>query len=145
MRRPRLSVQHCVVTQTTTRSGSPPTSNLLGVNHYLTVPTDAEFPRTVSTMDVFVRFFLRNPRTTKIAVEVWWLDANGADRMLVNSYVHNVRFGPNISVHDQVFRMVNVRLPGEGLYAVRVLRVRRPGPEPLPRVLLSADYFEVMR
>jgi hypothetical protein len=53
----RLRVQHCLVNQTTRQYGQNPTSDLLGVDYFHTVPPDTEFPRTVGKLELFVRFF----------------------------------------------------------------------------------------
>ncbi len=51
-----LHVQYCVLTTVTRQYGSRPTSDLLGVDYYQTVPADTEFPRRLGTRVLFVRF-----------------------------------------------------------------------------------------
>jgi hypothetical protein len=78
----RLRVQHCVVNMTTRQYGPHPTSDLLGVDYFHTVPADTEFPRTLSKLELFVRFIGTGGVAGRIRVTVSHLDANGADHQL---------------------------------------------------------------
>ncbi len=109
----RLRVQHCVVNVTTRQYGPIPTSDILGVDYFHTVPADTEFPRTLGKLELFVRFF-------------------GTD-------------GVSGSVRVTVSHL-NVLVPGEGTYAVRVTRrVRRPWEAKPGWRVLAADYLHIAR
>lgn len=70
MSRPRPDVQLCVLCHTARRYGPHPTWDLLGVDYTHTVPPDAEFPRYLPRLDLFVRFLVANLGPTDIAVRV---------------------------------------------------------------------------
>lgn len=146
MSRPRLDVQLCAVNTTTHQYGpDPPSNNLLGVDFLRAVPPDTEFPRTLGRLDVFVRFFVAHLESTTIAVRVWHLNPDGTDRERVNEYLFEVPFQPSEIFRDRVFRLVNVRLPGEGDYAVRVCRRARHKWKRDRWRVLATDYFRVVK
>ena len=141
----RLRVQHCVLAATVSQSGPNPTSNLLGVDYYpLTLAPDVEFPRAIGRIDLFVRFFPRKLGPTPIAVRVYWEAPAGGRRSRVGDYRFQLPFTPTVRVLDRVFRLVNVHLPGRGLYSVRVCWKRT---HPWRRVpvwqRLASEWFEV--
>jgi len=67
-------------------------TNLLGVDYLRTLPAETEFPRRVSKLDVFVRFFPRGSGPETLAVEVWWLNDDGTEREKVHTYLQEVPF-----------------------------------------------------
>lgn len=112
MSRPRLLAHVVVVSADVSRWGG--TTTLIGVDYVHQLPADTEFPRTVRKLDVFTRFFVYGGGPETVRVEVWWLSPDGTDRQLIHGYNHEVPFDPTESVRDWVFRLTNVRLPGEG-------------------------------
>jgi len=145
MRRPRVTVQLCVVNKLTRQYGPEPDSDLLGVSFLRSYSPDTEFPRTVRRLDVFVRFFLSNAGSTRIAVRVWRLNSDGSNRERVNEYFFDVAFQRDEVFRDRVFRLINVRLPGEGDYAVRVCRQFRHKWRGERWRVLATDFFRVVK
>lgn len=145
MSRSRLDVQLCVVNMTTRQYGPHPTSDLLGVDYLRTYPPDTEFPRTVDQLDVFVRFFVAEMNPTRIAVRVWHLHPDGSRRERVNEHRFVVPFHPDEVFREHVFRLKNVRIPGEGTYAVQVCRRSRHNWKGFGLRVLGTDYFHVVR
>lgn len=144
----RLRVQHCVVNATTRQYGPNPTSDLLGVDHFRTVPADTEFPRTLGKLELFVRFYGSDGITGRVRITVSYLWPDGSDRELVYRNLFNIAV-PNLSgavIMDRGFKLVNVLIPGEGSYAVRVMRaVRRPWEAKIGWRVLAADYIQIAR
>ncbi|MDY3555582.1 hypothetical protein R5W24_004725 [Gemmata sp. JC717] len=144
----RLRVQHCVVNMTTRQYGPNPTSDLLGIDYFHTVPADTEFPRTLAKLELFVRFFGTDGVSGRVRVTVSYLWPDGTDRELVyrrlfDVAVHDVT-GP--VVLDRGFKLINVLVPGEGTYAMRVTRrVRRPWEANSGWRVLAADYIQIAR
>lgn len=112
----RLRVQHCVVNMTTRQYGPNPTSDLLGVDYFHTVPADTEFPRTLSKLELFVRFFGNDGISGSVRVTVSRLAPDGTDRELVyrRSFDVTVAGVSGQVVLDRGFKLVNVLVPGEG-------------------------------
>ncbi len=120
----RVRVQHCIVNATTRQYGPNPTSDLLGVDYFHTVPADTEFPRTLGKLELFVRFFGDNGITGRVRITVSRLYSNGTDRELVYRRMFDIT-ATGVSgsvVLDRGFKLINVLIPGEGTYAVRVAR-----------------------
>jgi len=146
MSRMKLAAQTCLVSTVTRQYGQDQTSDLLGVNYYLTVPADTEFPRAIPRKDAFVRFFVTNGKPTNITIFVWWLHEDGTDRERVGAYRFAVPFRLDERVRDQPFRLANVELKGLGPYAVRVCHRRRhPWKRRMVWRVLATDYFRVLR
>ena len=144
----RLRAQHCVVNMTTRQYGSHPTSDLLGVDYFHTVPADTEFPRTLGKLELFVRFFADNGIAGRVRVTVSRLHPNGTSRELV----YRKRFdlaASNVGgsvVLDKGFKLINVLIPGEGTYVVRVTRRGRRSWETRARWrILAVDYLYIVR
>lgn len=144
----RLRVQHCVVNMTTRQYRPNPTSDLLGVDYFHTVPADTEFPRTVGKLELFVRFFGTDGVTGRVRITVSHLETDGTDRELVYRKVFDVSV-PGVGgavVLDRGFKLLNVLVPGEGTYAVRVTRrVRRPWEAKPGWRVLAAEYLHIAR
>ncbi len=124
---PRLRVQHCILNKTTRQYGSNPTSDLLGVDYFHTFPTDAEYPRFVSKLELFVRFIFRDRLGGKIRVTMTEVDSEGSD--LRDIYSHDFP-SPIIDdegelVQDKSFNLLSLMIPGDGTYAIRVMRRTR--------------------
>jgi hypothetical protein len=151
----RLDVQQCIVSTAIRQYGPNPTSDLLGVDYFYTVPADTEFPRTIK-LELFARFFGIDQSPTWVFLTVMYLSQNGSDR----EEVYRKRFDlPFLNqsgrvVLDRGFKLMNVLLVGEGEYAVRVLRPRRQRrqyntgskwQESAEWRILAADYFAVGR
>src|SRR5690349_21358990 len=97
----RVSVHHFVMNATTTQSGPHPTSNLLGVDYWYDVPSDAEFPRVMGKVDLFTRFYLQQAKPTEFYVSVRWADAPDVQRRRVTRYgPYVVNFQPTDAVYD---------------------------------------------
>ena len=144
----RLRVQHCVLNMTTRQCGPHPTSDLLGVDYFRTVPADTEFPYTLGRVELFVRFFASNLAATRIRITVSWLNPDGTDRRTVYRRHHHLSptNGPGWVVDDRGFKLLFVVCPGEGKYAVRVWRRSRRGWQTGPDWrLLATEYFSVTR
>ena len=141
----RLDVHYCVLNALTRRYGAAQTSDLLGVNYVIAVPPDTEFPRLVSSMDLFVRFFLAGVASTKFAIRVNWLDADSRVIRLLNEFRYSVRFDPAKRVEDHVFRLHGVEVSGIGIHAVRLYRRSKHRWKGYRWRLLATDYFEVAR
>jgi hypothetical protein len=138
-------MQLCVVNRATRQYGSHPTSDLLGVDYWYAVPPDTEFPWTIPRLDLFVRFLVAGLGPTAISVRVFRLADDGGVLARMCEYQFTVPFDPADRVREQSFRLPNVPLTGEGLYAVRVgrpFRHRWKGPRWRP---LGTDYFYVVR
>ncbi len=142
----RLRIQHCIVNLTTRQYGVHPTSDLLGVDYYYTVPADTEFPTYPRKFELFVRFIASSRIGGSVRVTISFLNYDGSDRQII----YKKRFGvPSATaarflVVDQGFKMLNVSLPGEGTYAVRVSKqFRKPWEAKTRWILLATDYFLV--
>ncbi len=144
----RLHVQHCVVNMTTRQYGTHPTSDLLGVDYFHTVPADTEFPRTLGKLELFVRFFGTDGVAGRVRVTVSHLKPGGTDRELVYSKLFDLATS-NVRgsvVLDKGFKLINMLIPGEGTYAVRVTRRVRHSWEARPRWrVLAIDYLYIVR
>jgi|GEM_PF-4510416 hypothetical protein len=120
----RIVVHHFVANLTTRQYGPHPTSDLLGVDFIHEVPPDTEFPRWFARADVFTRFYLTGAEPCEFFVRVWWLGhPRKKNGQLAGEFgPFRVNFNPTAGAHDHVFRLINVRLPGTGVYAVRLIR-----------------------
>ncbi|VTU01529.1 unnamed protein product [Gemmataceae bacterium] len=144
----RLRVQLCVVNATTRQYGPNPTSDLLGVDYFRTVPADTEFPRTVGKLELFVRFFGTDGAPGCVRVTVARLNPDGTTRDLV--YLRRFDLAAagvrGSVILDKGFKLLNVLVPGEGTYAVRVLRrVRRRWNGRSTWRVLGVDYLRIAR
>ena len=144
----RLRVRHCVVNRTTRQYGPNPTSDLLGVEYFHTVPADTEFPRALGKLELFVRFFGTDGVAGRVRITVSLLNPDGTDRELVYRKVFDL---PTSAVRgsvvlDRGFKLLNVLVTGEGTYTVRVARRvrRRWASRPVWRVL-GVDFLSVRR
>lgn len=111
-----VRVQHCVVNLTTRQYGPNPTSDLLGVDYFHTVPADTEFPRTFAKLELFVRFFGDDGITGRVRVTVTRLAPYGSNRERVYRRLFDVST-PGVRgsvVLDRGFKLMNVVVPGEG-------------------------------
>lgn len=144
MSRRRLKVLACLLNRVTRQYGSCPTSDLLGVCYRYAVPPDTEFPHEVARLDLFVRFQPYRLGPTRVRVRIVRLDPDGSDMERVSAYSFVVPFAPTDAVRDHVFRLVSIRLPGPGVYAVRVGRRLRGWSGPRWQTL-GTDYFLVER
>lgn len=144
----RVRVQHCIVNATTRQYGPNPTSDLLGVDYFHTVPADTEFPLTLGKLELFVRFFGSNGIAGRVRVTVSRLYSDGSDRQLVYRRAFNIST-PGVTggvVLDRGFKLINVLIPGEGTYAVRVMRGGRRSWEAKRRWrVLATEYFLISR
>lgn len=144
----RLRVQHCVVNLTTRQYGPNPTSDLLGVDYFHTVPADTEFPRSLRKLELFVRFFGTDGAAGRVRVTVTRLWPDGSDRELVYRRLFDVSVqgASGAVVLDRGFKLVDGLVPGEGVYAVRVARrVRRPWEAKARWRVLAADHIAITR
>lgn len=141
-----LRVVHCLVNSTTRQHGSPPTSDLLGVNYFRTVPADIEFPRRYAPLEVFVRFAAPRRMGGRVRVVVSYLNPDGSDRQIVFQKAYSLpsASSPTGVLFDQSFKLVNIDLPGEGVYVARVVRRVSRGWASRWRVL-GRDSFSITR
>ena len=144
----RLRVQQCVVNRATRQYGPNPTSDLLGVDYFHTVPADTEFPRTLGQLELFVRFFGDNGIAGRVRATASRLYPDVSDRELIYRRLFEVSV-PGVSgpvVLDRGFKLVNVLVPGEGTCAVRVARrVRRRWEARRAWRILATDYIHIAR
>jgi hypothetical protein len=123
-------------------------SDLLGVDYFHTVPADTGFPRTLGKLELFVRFFGTDGVAGHVRITVSYLRPDGTDRELVYQKAFDISV-PGVGgavVLDRGFKLINVRVPGEGTYAVRVTRqVRRPWEATPGWRVLAADYLFIAR
>jgi hypothetical protein len=54
-------------------------------------------------------------------------------------------FDPTLFVREEVFRIANINLPGEGLYSVRVCKHVKHRWKGLRWRVMGSDYFRVVR
>lgn len=143
----RLRAQYCVLTRVTRQHGSHPTSDLLGVDYYYTVPADTEFPRRIAPLELFVRLFGTGRLTGSVRVTITRLHPDGSDRDRIYWKVFRLpTAGPGPFVLDLGFKLHNVVVPGEAVYAVRVSRRTRPRWDGARRArLLATDHVRVTR
>jgi hypothetical protein len=128
----RVAVHHFVVNLTTRQYGPSPTSDLLGVNYWFTVPADAEFPRWLTRVDVFTRFYVQNAKPVEFIIAVKWLDDPIKQAPPLRLYgPFSVPFHRTERIRDHVFRLVNVRLNGVGKYVVYCHLLGGSKPSPL--------------
>lgn len=148
MSRPRFSVLLCVVNQTTRQYGPYPTSDLLGVDYFYRVPANTEFPKWVPKLELFVRFVGHDVTPATVSVAIVRLHPDGTDRDEVYRKRFAVPFSgqPGQVVLDLSYKLMNIVLPSDGVFAVRVLRrgKNRYTGDPVWRVL-ATDYFEVIK
>jgi hypothetical protein len=145
MNRPRLDVQVCLLSRVTRQYGPHPTSDLLGVDYTYTVPGYLEFPRRIPMTDLFVRFAVAEIGPTPIQIRVYRIDDDGSVMNRSSNFRFVVPFSPTDRVREHVFRLPNIRLPGTGLYAVKVGRVVRHRWRGLRWRTMATDYFLVER
>ncbi len=145
MARKRLDVHYCVLNTLTRRYGPTQTSDLLGVEYRYRVPPDTEFPRLISSIDLFTRFYLVGVGPTEIAVFVVRLDEDGRDLERVGRFRKVLPFDPADEVRDFVFRLARINLTGTGVYAVRVCRKAKHRWRGHVWKRLGTDYFRVVR
>lgn len=144
----RLRVRHCVVNRTTRQYGPNPTSDLLGVDYFHTVPADTEFPRSLGKLELFVRFFGTDGISGRVRVTVSHLKPDGTDRELVyrRQFDLPTSYARGLVVLDKGFKLINILIPGEGTYAVRITRrVRRPWEARSGWRVLATDYLYIAR
>lgn len=144
----RLRVLHCLLSRVIRQYGPHPTSDLLGVDYYRTVPADTEFPVLLNPLEVFVRFLGAGGIRGRVWILVSYLNPDGSDRRVI--YRKPAALPTVVSTGDVVlersFKLVGVSLPGEGVYAVRVARRSRRAWDLRSRWrILRADYFQLTR
>jgi hypothetical protein len=138
----------CLVSRVIRQYGPNPTSDLLGVDYFVDVPADTEFPKRIGPLELFVRFVGVNGIRGRVRVVVSYLNPDGSDRQVMFRKVYPL---PTVVAAGDVilargFKLVDLDVPGEGTYAVRVARrVRRPWEAKAGRRVLGADYFQVRR
>jgi hypothetical protein len=145
MSRAKITVQHCVANATTRQYGPHPTSDLLGVDYIIGMPADCEFPRTLARIDLFVRFVVIRHGSAKLWVQVRWLDDPQRNQPPDHGYRSDFDFRPGETYRDQVFRLANIRLGGEGRYAIHLSQRRRHRWKGHVWAALATEYFFVER
>lgn len=124
----RLRIQHCIISNITRQYGTHPTSDLLGVDYFHTVPAHKEFPYYVSGLELFVRFLGTRRIRGRIRITVSQIDDEGFGDPLD---LRSTLFAPTahsdgVLVLDKGFKLINMMIPEEGTFAVRVHRRIRP-------------------
>ena len=144
----RLRVQQCVLNRTTRQYGTHPTSDLLGVNYFHPVPGDTEFPYRLGPLELFARILSEDRVGGKVLITVALLNENHSVRQVV--YRKRVSL-PTVEIAGPIvvatsFKLMNVVVPAEGLYAVRMVRrVRRRWEEKASWRLLATDFLWIER
>lgn len=120
----RLRIQHCIVNGITRQYGPHPTSDLLGVDYFRTVPADTEFPYYVSSLELFVRFLGTRRIRGRVRITVSQIDDEGLDiRSIYDQlFLLPTANSDGILVLDKGFKLINMMIPEEGTFAVRVHR-----------------------
>lgn len=137
-----------MVNATTRQYGSHPTSDLLGVDYFYTVPADTEFPRMLGKLELFVRFFGTDLRPCRVLVTMKHMTPAGASgRLIYKKWFPVTPVGrPGFVVIDRAYKLQTILLPGVGVYVIRVLRrVRRPWKVKLDWQRLAIEYVAVVR
>lgn len=144
----RLRVLRCLLCRVVRQYGPHPTSDLLGVDAFIDLPPDTEFPRRYGPLELFVRLSGAGGIGGQVRVLVSYLNPDGSDRQVIFRKVYalpTVVAAGDILL-DRSFKLGDVFLPGEGTYVVRVIRrVRRPWEVSSGWRVLAADYFYVRR
>lgn len=142
----RLTVQHCVVNTTTRQYGSHPTSDLLGVDYFFTVPADTEFPKPLGKLELFVRFFGTDLPPSRVLVTMTHTTAPDGRVVFRKRYPVTTVRQPGLVVLDRAYKLLNITLPAAGVYVIRVLRrVRRPWELKPEWRVLATEYIAVVR
>ena len=142
----RVAVHHFVANLTTRQYGPHPTSDLLGVDYWHDVPPDTEFPRTITRMDVFTRFYLRRANPVEFSVRIRWLDTPERKPRTIGHYgPYLVSFLPTHQVHDHVFHVSHIRVQGVGRHDVYLVRKRDAGWQGRRFVKVAETHFSVER
>ncbi|MFO0811270.1 MAG: hypothetical protein U0746_21790 [Gemmataceae bacterium] len=151
-----VRVPHCVLARLVKKDGTHPGYDFFGVCYMRTVPSDTEFPRVVSDLHLFLRFFVENAGPTAIRFRVWWCP-QGRDRRLLTDLRPQGPLGQidfPASGHDYLdiaFRLPPVQLEGLGVHAIEAYcrpgRPRRGLPWQRKRGwnLVAVEYFAVER
>lgn len=144
----RLRVQHCILSQTTRQYGANPTSDLLGVDYFHTIPADTEFPGRIPQIELFVRFFGYRESRGKVRISVWVLDVDGSERQNVFQMVYPLtgRAMPGWEILDRSFKLRGIDVPKLGTYSIAVeYRKRSSRWSPRSWRRLATEFFYVER
>lgn len=143
----RVAVHHFVANLTTRQYGSHPTSDLLGVDYVHELPADTEFPRWLPRVDLFTRFYLDDAEPCEFFVRAWWMDhpRRRKGQLTGEHGPFTVPFRPGVAVYDHVFRVLNIRLPGEGRYELKLVRYRSGGLKRGGAAIFARTHFRVER
>ena len=124
MNRPRrIAVQHCVLATLARQHASRPVFDLLEVAYEVSVPPDTEFPRIVARFDLFLRIVARRAGATELRIRVRRRVRRGEWELVNDFYSPGAGFpfpANGTVVFSQPIRLPNVKLTGEGLYAICV-------------------------
>ena len=141
MSRAKVQVQHFVAclevrVDGPVQLGRP--CHLTDVSPVYGIPADRPYPVVVPRLDLFTRFFVREPGAADFEVRVVWLDGEGGRPERLEVYgPWSVVFQPGESMRDFLFRVVNVPLHGPGRYAFRLRDLNR-------RRTIAAEYLEIV-
>ena len=126
----RLRVQHCILNDTTRQYGSHPTSDLLGVDYVHSLPADTEYPRFVPKLELFVRFVFQDRLCGTVRITMTELDDDGDDirRIYARDFALPLIEDKGVLFIDRSFKLVNLMIPGDATYAIRVMRRSRQAP-----------------
>jgi hypothetical protein len=121
----------------------------LGVNYFVVVPADTEFPHRLGQLELFVRLLSEDEMEGRVLVTISPIGL-GADRPVVifrKWAVVPTVVAPGPILVDTSFKLMNVVVPDVGTYAVRVLRRRRRRPWENKHGWrrLATEYFFVVR
>ena len=145
---PRVSVQHLVVCERASVSGTPGPDNaynLTGVGHSFAVPTGTVYPATVPSLDLFIRFFVQRSGTGEFVIRYSWVDAPAGRTRLLDEYGPlTIFFRPGQPIRNYMVRLRNLELAGSGRYALRLTQLRPHHVQGIRQRVLRTEYFVVV-
>ncbi len=138
----QLRIQHwvaCLESQVEPPAGPKNFYNLLRVGYTHSVPTETEFPWSLSQLDMFARF-VGGTKVVEFETHVVWVDAPGGKRTVEIYGPFRVTFRHDEPVRDVVFRLRHVPIEGVGRYRILLRAIK-----PLRRRPLAAEYITVVQ
>jgi hypothetical protein len=143
MSRASLSVTNLLTAVLVRQQQTVPQFDLFGVDLRVQVPADTEFPKTLASIDVFARFFIRRAGNARLRFRLQWERGVGAGERSDFPFLRQFTHAPNHQ--DERFRLANVRLPGEGWYHLTLSQRRRKGWKGQVWTVLGTAIFFVER
>ena len=138
----QLRIQHwvaCLEAQVESPAGPKNFYNLLRAGYTHTVPTDTEFPWSLSKLDMFARFS-GGRKIAEFETHVVWVDAPEGPRTVEVYGPLLVAFRSDEPVRDVVFRLRQVPIIGVGRYCILLKAIK-----PRRRRALASEYITVVQ